>query len=72
MKDGTKDVDNLIEIKKSNSNFSFREFLSEESDDDDEQIFEDGVLYWNRMTHKDITYKKRKISYQTTPQRKED
>ena len=72
IKDGTKDVDNLIEIKKSNSNFSFREFLSEESDDDDEQIFEDGVLYWNRMTHKDITYKKRKISYQTTPQRKED
>ena len=60
MKDGIKDIDNLIEIKKSNYNFSFRKFSSEESDDDDddEQIFEDGVLYWNRMTHKDITYKK--------------
>ena len=55
----TEDIDDLIKITKSNSIHSFRIFSSE---DDDEQIFEDGVLYVKRLTHKDITFKPRKIN----------
>ena len=61
MKNENKNIENLIKITPSNSNFSFRASISEEGNED--QIFEDGVLYWNRITHKDITIKKRKIKY---------
>ena len=50
-------TDNLIKITKSNSVHSFRMFNSE---NDNEPIFEEGVLYVKTITHKDITFKPRK------------
>lgn len=50
-------TDNFIKITKSNSILSFRMLNSE---NDDEPIFEDGVLYVKTITHKDITFKPRK------------
>ena len=52
--------EDLIKISKSNSYHSFRT-IKPENDDEDEQIFEGGVLYWNRFTHRDITFKQRKL-----------
>ena len=54
-------MEDLIKITKSNSYHSFRTIKPENDDDEDEQIFEDGVLYWNRLTHRDITLKQRKF-----------
>ena len=53
-------MEDLIKITKSNSYHRFRT-IKPENDDEDEQIFEGGVLYWNRFTHRDITFKQRKL-----------
>ena len=54
-------MEDLIKITKSNSYHSFRT-TKPENDDENEQIFEDGVLYLNRLTHRDITLKQRKFN----------
>lgn len=54
-----KDIDNEIKISVSNARFSYRTTDSN-SDDDESQSFDDGVLYLDRISHRDITFKKRK------------
>ena len=49
-------VDNIIQFTSSNSLFSFLAMNS--FDENDEQIYENCVLYWNTLGHKDITFKK--------------
>ena len=48
-------IDDFIKITKYNSVYNFR------TENDDEPLFEDGVLYMSTITHKDITFKPRKI-----------
>ena len=59
IKGKSEDIDDIIKITNSNSYHCFRNIYPENTDD--EQIFEDGVLYCNRLTHRDITFKERKI-----------
>ena len=50
-----------IVITISNSYFRFRRSNNEE-EDEDEQVFSEGVLYWDRLTHKNIIFKKRTLN----------
>ena len=53
-------IEEIIQFNASNSIFSFR-VLNSFDDDSEEQIYENGVLFWERLPHKDITFKKRAI-----------
>ena len=53
-------IEEIIQFNASNSIFSFR-VMNSFDDDNEEQIYENGVLFWERLPHKDITFKKRAI-----------
>lgn len=56
----------FIKINESNSIFSFGIF-----EDEDEEIFEDGTLYLNLFSHKDITFKPRRLNLKTKKKEKD-
>ena len=60
IKKSLQDVDDEIKITISNSLFSFRFYFN--TDSEDEPIFEDGILFWDRLTHLDRTFKKRNFN----------
>ena len=59
LKKDLNNVDDKIKISISNSLLSFI-FL--DIDSEDELIFEDGIMFWDRLPHKDITFKKRNFN----------